>query len=182
MSTEDAQCYTSVASYKQGSGDEASQCEVESWILADSSPCNNPESDYCKQAHICKAASTTDPCDAPERCYAPPWLTTPTCWSSKASANDQRFKMAVSGLPNSNAYQAWTGGGTSTGFLSSFNHDAIASQASYSTTNPSILAGVKTTCGGVSVNRRAQFYWAVSSSVRAHTPPPHGHPASQLTS
>ena len=157
---------------------------MQSWNLRKNNACDDPTSAACGQAHVCKAASTTDPCDAPERCYL---STAPMCFSSKvlSKSNDQRFNMVVSGLPTENGqpiYSAWKTGGTLTGFLSTFDHDAVASHSAISTTNPTTLSGVGTQCNFVSVNRRAQFYWAVSSSVRAHTPPPHGHPASQLTS
>jgi hypothetical protein len=138
---------------------------VTSYFVKTSNACSNPESSACRAAQVCRAASSSDPCDAPERCSDP---STPRCFSSKVGGNDVRFRMTVAGRPTVSSqpiYPAWESGGTSTNIVSSFDY-SVASTSAYRVTNPTSLSGVVARCNAQVVNFRAKFYWTVSDTVR----------------
>ena len=72
-------------------------------------------------------------------------------------------------VSNQPIYPAWTNGGTSINFVSSFDY-SLASTSAYAVTTPSILDGVVTKCNDQAVNFRAKFYWTITDTVRYACP------------
>lgn len=145
---------------------------VTSFFVKPSNTCDDPASLECTQATQCNDPDSADPCDAPERCYS---TTAPICYSSRSgesATTDQRFDMAVSGLPQvaeggaefvKPIYTAYAEGGVSSNFVNSFDK-AMANTDPYRVTNSPLMSDVSATCNAISVNIRAKYYWAASST------------------